>query len=167
MMSFKQYIKSKTSKQHQSTLRHYITSFQCIVWQYTMAKGRELKAPIFVIGSPRSGTTISVRLFGTHPDIANWSEAGRVWDPFSYDDPDADHCWGADRYTSKDARRIHARFECFRQMHKKERFVNKHPRNSVRIDYILKIFPDFIIYYRKMRKCFSSITLFTDNIMIH
>jgi hypothetical protein len=44
----------------------------------------QLHNPIFIIGTARSGTTLLVRLLGSHPDIANWSEANVIWDPTGY-----------------------------------------------------------------------------------
>lgn len=112
-----------------------------------------------MIGCPRSGTTISVKLFAVHPWVANWSEAGRIWDPAGYDDPGADHCWGTDRVTEEASRRLHSRFEWYRRRQRKQRFINKHPRNSVRIDYIRAIFPDalFIHVIRDGRAVVNSI----------
>lgn len=119
----------------------------------------ELQQPIFLIGCPRSGTTITVELFGTHPNVANWSEAGLIWDPKHFFDSEADHCWEADRATEAETQRLHARFEHFRQVCGKERFVNKHPRCSLRIDFINKIFPDayFIHLIRDGRAVVNSI----------
>ena len=102
----------------------------------------QLQRPIFLVGCPRSGTSVSVKLLATHPDLDNWSEAGRVWDRESYDDPDADHAWGPERATVAEARRLHSRFEYHRRRSGRQRFVNKHPRNSVRMDFIERVFPD-------------------------
>jgi hypothetical protein len=111
------------------------------LWRRSAVEPR-LQRPIFILGCPRSGTTAVVNLFATHPHVANWSEAGRVWDPECYDDPAADHCWSAETVDEEDADRLHARFEFYRRKRSKPRFVNKHPRSSVRIEYIDKVFPD-------------------------
>lgn len=118
-----------------------------------------LERPILIIGCPRSGTSITADLFATHPHVANWSEAGEIWDPTSYYDPQADHHWDASRVTEEDAARLHAWFEYYRQRRGKQRFVNKHPRNSVRIGYIDRIFPDafFIHVIRDGRAVANSI----------
>lgn len=117
-----------------------------------------LARPIFLVGCPRSGTSLAVEMFATHPDVANWSEAGRLWDPYDYRNPEADHCWGAERVTPGAARRLHGWCEWHRQAEHKQRFVNKHPRNSVRIDYLRAIFPDavFIHVVRDGRATASS-----------
>jgi hypothetical protein len=117
-----------------------------------------LVAPIFLVGAPRSGTTLAVNLFGSHPDVANWSEAGRLWDPIHYHDPEAEHYWTADQATPAQIRRLHRWCEWYRQAHGKARFVNKHPRNSLRIGYLRRVFPDaqFIHVIRDGRAVVSS-----------
>ncbi|HEX6384565.1 MAG TPA: sulfotransferase [Anaerolineae bacterium] len=159
MATTKQALKTIVPAPIRSTTKKQINSLHYHIWKYRAKEEPVLKEPIFMIGCPRSGTTISVKLFATHPWLANWSEAGRVWDPAGYDDPSADHCWSADSVTDEDVRRLHSKFEWYRQFHKKRRFINKHPRNSVRIDYIRKIFPDalFIHVIRDGRAVVNSI----------
>src|SRR5688572_11196365 len=112
------------------------------IWRLTAPRGVRLDRPVFMIGSPRSGTTVSVKILGRHPELANWSEAGKFWDPDGYDDPDADHAWGAERATPDEIDRLHQRFEYARQIRGgRPRFMNKHPRMSVRLDYLRAAFP--------------------------
>jgi len=116
-------------------------------WRYTAGRGARLERPIFLIGSPRSGTGISSDLFGAHPDVANLSDAHMIWDPRRRFDADADHDWTSNDVTAEDAARLHARFEYHRRFHAKQRFLNKNPRSSVRIDYIRAIFPDAVFVH--------------------
>lgn len=118
-----------------SELRHF-------VWKARLKEKPVLREPVFIIGCPRSGTSIFAELFGTHPLVANWSEAGRIWDPVEGLNPEADHCWDKERVDRQTADRLHSLFEWYRQAHGKQRFVNKHPRNSVRIGFLEAIFPD-------------------------
>jgi hypothetical protein len=113
-----------------------------LVWRAAHLRPPRLEAPIFIVGCPRSGTSLMADLFATHPDVANWSEAGRLWDPIDYSNPEADHCWGAERVRPREARRLHGWCEWYRRSQRKRRFLNKHPRNSVRIDYLDRILPD-------------------------
>jgi hypothetical protein len=109
--------------------------------------GQCLERPIFLIGCPRSGTSISAVLFGRHPGVANFSEAGEIWDPRAYADPEANHHWTAADVTLEDAARLHDRFEFARRVRRRKRFLNKHPRNSVRIEYLQAVFPDALFIH--------------------
>jgi len=122
-------------------------------------------APIFVIGSPRSGTTVFAETLGKHPRLYNYAEAGKVWDPKNYDNPQADHHWTAEDLTASDARRLRHRFAYRRWLNRGKTLVNKQPRNSVRIDYIRAIFPQarFIHIIRDGRSVVSSILTRADN----
>ncbi|HEU4429451.1 MAG TPA: sulfotransferase, partial [Myxococcota bacterium] len=133
-------------------------SVRSLAWR-ALHRGARLERPIFVIGSPRSGTTLAVDLFATHPDVANWSEAGRVWDPTHYDDPEAEHVWRAEDATPARVARLHRWFEWYRRSQRRTRFVNKHPRNSLRIPFLLLAFPDarFIHVIRDGRGVVSSV----------
>ncbi|MCP3927694.1 MAG: sulfotransferase [Bacteroidetes bacterium] len=159
MITPKQLLKTIVPSRLRSQIRTELLSLRCQFYQKSLKEDPKLSKPIFIIGAPRSGTTLSIRLFSSHPEVANWSEAGRIWDPGSYDDPNADHFWSGDQVTNQAIERLHSRFECYRQIENKKRFVNKHPRNSVRIDYIRKIFPDalFIHVVRDGRAVVNSI----------
>ncbi len=110
--------------------------------------GQRLERPIFMIGCPRSGTSVAVSLLAQHPDLVDFSEAGEVWDPSRYADPAADHVWTAADVTPEEAARLHDRFEFARRWRSighrmgKTRLLNKHPRNSVRIEFLSAMFPD-------------------------
>ena len=100
-----------------------------------------LDRPVFIIGNPRSGTSLFVRCFGQHPSLAEWSEAGEIWDE-EYYDAEQDHELGATDLTTHDRERIRNTFLTYTALSTSARFVNKHPRNSLRIDFIREIFPD-------------------------
>lgn len=106
----------------------------------------ELSKPVFVIGSPRSGTSIFVRCLGHHPYVAEWSEAGDVWDTEYYAEEN-DHVLEAADVTEEDRERIRATFSAYVGLSRGDRFLNKHPRNSLRIGYIREIFPDAVFVH--------------------
>lgn len=108
---------------------------------------QRLERPILMIGCPRSGTSIAAVLFARHPDVAGYSEAGEVWDPHSYADPQADHHWTAAGVTPREAARLHDRFEFARRLRGGGRLFNKHPRNSVRLEFLDAVFPDAIFIH--------------------
>jgi hypothetical protein len=130
-----------------------------LLWRVGRRDRPVVDRPVFIVGCPRSGTSLAVELFARHPDVANWSEAGRLWDPEHYSDAEADHCWGEERVTERVARRLHGWCEWYRASRGRSRFVNKHPRNSVRIDFLDRIFPDarFIHVIRDGRAVVNSI----------
>ncbi len=70
----------------------YQAGYHPWMWLYGSYGGRwRLRRPVFMIGCPRSGTGVAMRMFASHPRVANLSEAGSLWDPRHYNDGDADH----------------------------------------------------------------------------
>lgn len=130
-----------------ATLRRVSHEPVFLLWRFTFGRGKRLARPIFMIGCSRSGTTLAAGLFGLHPDVADFSEAHEIWDPRHYRDPEADHHWTSAQATQAEAIRLHARFEYVRRYLGKERFFNKNPRSSVRIDYIRAVFPDAVFVH--------------------
>ncbi|MFX0201770.1 MAG: sulfotransferase [Candidatus Hodarchaeota archaeon] len=159
MLNTKQILKAMIPTPILIAAKEQVNNVGYHIWKYRLKEDPILDEPIFMIGCPRSGTSISVRLFATHHWVANWSEAGQIWDPTGYYDPDAEHCWGSEMVTKEAAKRLHSKFEWYRQTHNKRRFVNKHPRNSVRIEYIREVFPDalFVHVIRDGRAVVNSI----------
>ncbi len=140
--------------------RKEVDYLRYLTWRARLKlKNPTLEKPLFMIGCPRSGTTLAVKLFASHIDVADWSEADHIWDPDNYYDKNADHQWDASMVTEKDKRRLHSVFEHYRQISGKQRFINKHPRNSLRLDYIDAIFPDalYIHVLRDGRAVVNSI----------
>jgi len=103
--------------------------------------------PIFIVGSPRSGTSVFSRLFGQHPQLANWSEGHCLFDP-GYVFRGGEHRWTAEKSTWFGRRRLRSNVHWFsryiaaRQGIRDVRFTNKLPRNTLRIPWLLEAFPD-------------------------
>jgi len=126
-----------------TSLARTVDEMRYRVWSLRAPSHVRLVRPIFVIGCPRSGTTLAANMIGLHPELANVSEAGRLWDPRHYDDDNADHFWAPDHATPDEIDRVHRRFEhARRRIGSERRLLNKHPRMSVRLDFLTRAFPD-------------------------
>lgn len=113
------------------------------VWRRTKGKGTRIKQPIFMLGVPHSGTSIAMRLFAKHPDVANQSEAQTILQPMGlFDYENGDSVLTEQDATDEETDRLHARFGFYTWLHRKKRFFNKCPSNTVRIPFLAKIFPD-------------------------
>ncbi len=124
------------------------------------ATNRPQLRPVFVIGMTRSGTSVLTRLLARTRALSNWSEANEMWDPAGYP-------WEADRvrrplwsldpegYTAalRDQnggwdgpyyRAIPGICAMHAAAHGAPgaRFLNKSPMNALRIDVLLRLFPD-------------------------
>jgi hypothetical protein len=94
---------------------------------------------VFIIGSPRSGTTVLGEMLDVHPLLCQWYEPYFVWDRFFRSAPH-------DERTPADATDpvkayIYNRFRRYRRRKKCLVLVDKSPRNSLKIPFIQKIFP--------------------------
>jgi hypothetical protein len=94
---------------------------------------------VFIVGSPRSGTTIFGELLDKHPLLSQWYEPYFVWDRYfrlaAHDERTA-----ADA-TARVSRQIFRDFDRYRKNKKCLVLIDKSPRNSLKIPFILKIFP--------------------------
>lgn len=100
-----------------------------------------LNKPVFVIGCSRSGTTAFIEHYQHHKDLCNWSEASQIVETDLYN-PSIDHLKTSEDLLFRDHARIKFLFGIRTVLTGKKRFINKLPENSLRIDYIQKIFPD-------------------------
>ncbi|MGB0713197.1 MAG: sulfotransferase family protein [Gammaproteobacteria bacterium] len=95
---------------------------------------------VFVVGSPRSGTTLLAATLGDHPDLAYYYEPYFIWDFIDGTGDDdirtrADLNEAARDYISRE-------FAWFLRKSGKKVLVEKTPENSFRIDYISHLFPN-------------------------
>ena len=95
---------------------------------------------VFIVGSPRSGTTLLGEILDRHPKISQWYEPYFVWDKRFRN---SIH----DERVEKDAtdnvcREIYNDFLEYKRKRKCVFVVDKSPRNSLKIPFIQKVFPD-------------------------
>lgn len=105
----------------------------------------ELKPPIFLIGNYRSGTTITQKLIGLHPDVVTWYEPKTLW---LYADPARRH----DEFVKADAsekvvRYIRNRFLDYQLRNGNRQIMENTPANVLRVPFIHQIFPKAIFLY--------------------
>lgn len=99
----------------------------------------QLDAPIIVIGAPRSGTTILSRVLEAHPALALIGEPRLIWRHGN--ERKSDLLLLADARPEVVAH-IRERFAQETIGQGKRRFVEKSPQNSLRVDFVNRVFPD-------------------------
>lgn len=115
--------------------------------------------PIFVIGSPRSGTTMLFTVLATSPGVGAFPGEGHLlWNLF--------HEEGSSGWDSQATPpEAIARGErpalnwAIRQIANGRRYMDKTPRNSLQVPYLLRLFPDarFVFLARDGRATVSSL----------
>ena len=119
----------------------------------------ELRPPIFLIGNYRSGTTITQKLIGLHPDIVTWYEPRTLW---LYADPTRRHDeFAEDDATPRVARYIRNRFLEYQSRHGNRQIMENTPSNVLRVPFVHQIFPEAIFLYitRNPFSCVSSMEI--------
>lgn len=98
-----------------------------------------LRAPLILLGAPRSGTTLLGRLFAAHPDVAYWEEPRPIWSQGNAwredDELDESHL------TPAIARRIDGCFARFLEASGRACFAEKTPSNLLRVRFIHALYP--------------------------
>jgi LPS sulfotransferase NodH len=108
-----------------------------------LAGGGKLDRPIFIIGAPRSGTSMLYAILRRSGGLANWpGEAHEVWEA---DFHPALRGWESNALTAVDAaspegERIKRSFLLVAGTRKK--LIDKTPRNALRVGFIDALFPD-------------------------
>lgn len=115
-----------------------------------LVRGAALHEPVFIIGAPRSGTSLLYSILRGSASLANWpGEAHEVWEA---DYHPAMRGWGSNALTAADlepaaAARIRRRF--LLAVGSKRRLIDKTPRNSLRVPFIRALFPDAFFVFLK------------------
>ena len=119
----------------------------------------KLRPPIFLIGNYRSGTTITQKLIGLHPDIVTWYEPRTLW---LYADPARRHDeFVASDATEKVTRYIRGQFLNYQERHDGRQIMENTPSNVLRVPFVYEIFPEATYLYitRNPFSCISSIEI--------
>lgn len=122
--------------------------------------GGKLDRPIFLIGAPRSGTSLLYAILRTSSKLAHWpGEAHEVWEEHHHP---ALRGWesnalGRADVTPQAAEQIRRAF--FLVTGKRKRLIDKTPRNSLRVPFIDALFPDgrFVYLVRDGRENVNSL----------
>ncbi len=94
----------------------------------------------FIIGSPRSGTTVLGNILDCHRHIAEWYEPYYMWSFFigSYEDD----LWDPSFLTSRARDQIIKEYHRYKKKTGKELIVEKTPGHAFHIQLISKVFPE-------------------------
>lgn len=112
---------------------------------------------VFIVGSPRSGTTILGNILNGHQKISQWYEPYFIWDHYFRHYPDDKRT--RKEVTPKIKHQIYSAFLKFKKKTGNKIIVDKSPRNSLKIPFILGVFPNarFIHLLRDGRDATLSI----------
>jgi hypothetical protein len=105
--------------------------------------GKTLDRPIFIVGAPRSGTSLLYSILRTSSALAHWpGEAHEVWEA---DYHPALRDWSSNALDASDfdepaADRIRRAFVLVTGS--RRRLIDKTPRNALRVDFVERLFPD-------------------------
>ena len=94
----------------------------------------------FIIGSPRSGTTILGNILNQHPEIAEWYEPYYLWE--KYFPCKEDDIWLEKYLNTKIKKRIHKEYRIFLRKASKPIVLEKSPGHELNLGIIHKIFQD-------------------------
>jgi hypothetical protein len=122
--------------------------------------GGELDRPIFIIGAPRSGTSLLFSILRASSKLSHWpGEAHEVWEA---DYHPALRDWASNALDAGDvqdrpADRIRRSF--YLVAGGRKRLIDKTPRNSMRVDFIEALWPDahYVFLQRDGRDNVSSL----------
>ncbi|MCP4020438.1 MAG: sulfotransferase [Desulfobacteraceae bacterium] len=94
----------------------------------------------FLIGSPRSGTTILENILSCHPKIAEFYEPYYIWE--KYFNADKSDVWNESDLSDRTIRNIRQEFSIFSQKSTRPLVLDKSPGHSFNIPLVAKVFPE-------------------------
>lgn len=129
-------------------------------WRYQSARSKAPlhQRPIFILGAPRSGTSMIFRLLSTHPELGSLGREGHdMWRRFHHPRREG---WCSDALGSGQIAVGEREFiRRYLYMHfDHPRFVEKTPENCLRLAYLKELYPDasYVFVRRDPREVMSS-----------
>ncbi len=124
-----------------------------------MLRGVHYERPVFVIGVPRSGTTMLWHILRASDDLVSLPREGHdLWRTFHHPRYSG---WNSDAVGARQVRPFERRYVngYFYAHFGARRFVEKTPENALRIAYLLDLFPDarFIVIKRNPMDVINSL----------
>jgi Sulfotransferase family len=121
--------------------------------------GQLPERPVFVLGCPRSGTTLLFELLRRHEALRSLAEEGHVlWNAYQHPRLKG---WSSDRATASDIQPGEQRYihSAVRRIAGAHRFLDKTPKNVLRIPYLASLFPNgvIVLLHRDGRSTVSSL----------
>jgi hypothetical protein len=121
--------------------------------------GDRPRRPVFIVGCPRSGTTLLFALLARHSDLrALPGEGHAIWSAYQHPRRKS---WSSDRATALDLTPGEREFvnRAIRRVAAGYRYLDKTPRNVLKLPYLLSLFPDaqFVFIKRDGRATVSSL----------
>ena len=115
--------------------------------------------PVFILGSPRSGTTLLFEVLGASPNLSSLGvESHLLWEMFHSLDGSGfgSHELGPEDITPKERRVLHWAVD---RISAGRRYLDKAPRNCLRVPYLAALFPGafFVHLKRDGRAAVSSL----------
>lgn len=117
------------------------------------------KAPVFILGSPRSGTTMLFNLLDRSPRLVSLGRGSQLlWEMFHKDrGPEwTSHAVGPGSISSREPKVLYWAID---RLAGNARYLDKFPRNCLRASYLHALFPDayFVFIRRDGRSVVSSL----------
>jgi hypothetical protein len=117
---------------------------------FYLLRGTEFERPVFIMGSPRSGTSTLFRLLRSSAELGSLGREGyAIWSKFHHPRATGWHseAVGAGQVRWGERRFVNAYFRAHVQQN---RFVEKTPPNIFRVPHLLDLFPD--AYFLEIRR---------------
>jgi hypothetical protein len=107
--------------------------------------------PVLVIGCPRSGTTILHAALALSPELASIRLEGHVlWEAFNHP---SRHSWSSNALLAEDVTDTERKYVYWvmRVLGGRHRFLDKTPKNCLRVPYLNALFPEAAFVFLKRR----------------